>query len=258
MPSSVPVSSSTTTERSGLDDRVASCAVRTVLLANNRLGAAAARYLRARGELVGLVLHTPDRRKAGKELADIDVSTWTWPEGLDDVRALEPECLLSVLFGHLIPKTWLEVPTWRAVNLHPALLPWNRGAATNAWPLVDGSPAGVSLHVMDEQIDTGALLAQREVATDPADTAETLYRRLEVAGLDLLRETWPALRDIEPVPQPAGGSAHRLADLAALDLTEADLPVLDRLRARTFPPYGAEFVRDGRRYRVRVEIEPID
>jgi hypothetical protein len=49
-----------------------------------------------------------------------------------------------------------------------------------------------------------------------------------------------------------------MADLAALDLTADDLPLLDRLRARTFPPFGAEFERGGQRYRVRVEIERLD
>lgn len=232
--------------------------MRTVLLANNRLGAAVARFLHGRGDLAALVVHPTARRKAGDELLAIDVPCLTWPEGLTELAADPPECLLSVLFGFKVPPEWLALPTWRPLNLHPALLPYNRGAAPNAWPLVDGSPAGTTLHVMAPEIDAGAVLCSREVPVRPDDTAASLYERLVEASLAMLVEVWPEVRAIETRPQGPGGTVHRLADLARLDLTDADLPVLDKLRARTFPPYGAEFVREGRRYVARVEIDPLD
>lgn len=232
--------------------------MRTVLLANNRLGAEVAAYLHARGELAALVLHPADRRQAAEALEAIDVPRHTWPGGLAEVAAEQPECLLSVLFGFKVPAEWLALPRWRALNLHPALLPYNRGSAPNVWPLVDGTPAGTTLHVMTPEIDAGAVLCSREVPVHPHDTAATLYERLREASLAMFAEEWPRVRDLPERPQPPGGTSHRLADLAGLDLTGAELAVLDKLRARTFPPYGAEFTRDGRRYVARVEIEPLD
>lgn len=232
--------------------------MRTVLLGNNRLAYEVGRYLRRRDELVGLVLHPPSHRKNGAALERLGVPTCVWPSSRDAVAALEPDCLLSVLFGYRVPADWLAVPRWRALNLHPSLLPWNRGSAPNAWPLVDGSPAGVSLHVMEPTIDSGDVLVQHEVPTYPDDTAFSLYRRLEGAALAMFRETWPGVRERSPIRQTGEGSSHRMRDLASLDLGPEDLAVLDRMRARTFPPYGAEFERDGRRYRVRVDIEPLD
>lgn len=232
--------------------------MRTVLLANNRLGVDVGRYLADRGDLAAVVLHPEERSTHGEDLRAIGVPTATWPEGLDMVRSIEPEFLLSVLFAYLIPPEWLELATRLALNLHPGLLPFNRGACPNVWPLVDGSPAGTTLHVMDAEIDTGPILAQREVPTFPEDTALTLYRRLEVASMHLLEECWPSIGSLEPRPQTPGGDFHRLADLASLDPTEADMDLLNRLRARTFPPFGAEYTVDGRRYRIRVEIEPLD
>jgi methionyl-tRNA formyltransferase len=232
--------------------------VRTVLLANNRLGVRIAEFLAQRGDLEALVLHPEERRAHADGFAAIDVPTYTWPDGFDAAQAIVPDCLLSVLFAFKVPPAWLTLPSWRACNLHPALLPWNRGSAPNAWPLVDGSPAGTTLHVMEEAIDTGAVLCQREVATYAHDTAFTLYRRLEDASYEMFAEAWPRLRSLPETPQPPGGSTHRLADLASLDLTDGDFATLDKLRARTYPPFGAEFVRDGRRYRARVEIEPMD
>src|SRR4029078_10124193 len=109
------------------------------------------------------------------------------------------------------------VPPWRALNVHPALLPYNRGATQNVWPLVDGTPAGTTLHVMEPEIDTGAIVAQRSVETFPSDTAATLYERLEEASFQLFVQTWPAIRDHEPWPQPGGGTSHRQSELASLD-----------------------------------------
>lgn len=232
--------------------------MQTVLLANNVLGVRIGRWLLERGELIGLVVHPRGRRREADALAALEVPTWEWPAGLEEIRAVEPECLLSVLFGYLVPPEWLDVPSWRAVNLHPGYLPFNRGAAPNVWPLVDGSPAGTTLHVMSEGLDRGEILCQRHVDTHPWDTAASLYQRLEDESVAMVLDVWPGVRDLRPVAQTGEGSFHRLADLSSLDLDDRDVPTLNKLRARSFPPYGAEFEHDGRRYRASVTIEPLD
>lgn len=233
--------------------------MRTVLFANNRLGARVARWLARRGDLVGLVLHRPEGQQQMSGLGDeLGVPTWHFPDGLEAVAAEDPECALSVLFGHRLSDAWLAIPSWLAVNVHPGLLPHNAGANPNVWPLVDGSPAGTTVHVMSRTIDGGPILAQDSVVVTPSDTAASLYAKLEDASFDLLTRIWADIRSLEPVPQPEGGSYHRSADLATLDPEPHELALIDRLRARTFPPYGAEFDRDGRRWRIRVEIEPLD
>jgi methionyl-tRNA formyltransferase len=232
--------------------------MRTVLAANGSLGARVARYLHDRGELVGLVLHAPERQRDVEGLAgELGVAGWHWPATPASVAAHEPECLLSVLFGHRFDEEWLAVPSWQPVNLHPGLLPHNAGAHPNVWPLVDASPAGTTLHLMTPVIDDGAVLAQCEVPTSPADTAATLYERLMEASYQLLVATWPTIAAVTPRPLEAGGSRHRQRELITLDPTPEDLAVIDRLRARTFPPYGAEFERAGRRWRIQVHIEEI-
>ena len=93
----------------------------------------------------------------------------------------------------------------------------------------------------------------------PDDTAATLYDRLEESSRAMFEESWPTIRTIAPHPQLGEGTYHRMRDLAALDLTtESDLAALDKLRARTFPPHGAEFERGGRRWRATVTIVPAD
>ncbi len=231
--------------------------MRTVLLANNHLGAAVGRYLADREELIGLILHPPARRAAAAELEALEVPAWSWPDGRDAVAALEPECLLSVLFGLRVPPEWLDLASWRALNLHPGLLPFNRGANPNVWPLIDGSPAGTTLHVMSAQIDAGEIVAQRRVETYPSDTGFTLYQRLQAASLDLLVEVWPDVTSVTTRAQVGPGTEHRVRDLDVLDLDDQDFPTLDKLRARHFPPYGAQFERGGIRYQVQVTIERV-
>src|SRR5947208_613683 len=108
--------------------------MRTVLLGNNRLGHKVGTFLSARGELAGVVVHPRERRRHADDLLALGAPAWEWPDGLDGVRHLEPECLLSVLFGYILDAKWLDVATWRALNLHPGLLPYNRGTAPNVWP----------------------------------------------------------------------------------------------------------------------------
>ncbi|MCU1358522.1 MAG: formyl transferase domain protein [Acidimicrobiales bacterium] len=232
--------------------------MRTILCTNGLLGARVARWLAERDELIGVVLHEPDRRRDVDGIEDLGVPTWSWPATAAAAAALEPDCLLSVLFGHRLDAAWLRLPSWAAVNLHPGLLPFNAGANPNVWPLVDGTPAGTTLHLMTEAIDAGDILAQREVPVSPADTGATLYERLQDASWELFVETWPTIADATPTPQGPDGSYHRVADRASLHPGLDDLAVIDRLRALTFAPYGAEFERDGRRWRLRVEIEAIE
>jgi methionyl-tRNA formyltransferase len=104
----------------------------------------------------------------------------------------------------------------RAVNLHIAYLPWNRGADPNLWSALERTPSGVTVHEMDEGIDTGPILKQRLVTFAADDTFRSSYARLETEMLRLFAEAWPLLRVGAMVarPQCGGGSYHRSRDKA--------------------------------------------
>src|SRR5690606_7176717 len=150
------------------------------------------------------------------------------------------------------------------LNLHPSYLPYNRGAHPNVWSIVEETPAGVTLHYVDAGIDTGDIVAQREVPVAPSDTGGSLYRKLERAGLELLQEAWPHIKAgrVRRQPQPRDrGTFHRVAQLGELDRIDLDKEyrardLINLLRARTFPPYkGAYFEDQGRRVYIRLELE---
>src|SRR5207248_7068189 len=133
----------------------------------------------------------------------------------------------------------------------------------NVWSIVDGTPAGVTLHYIDEHVDTGDIIAQREVLVDAADTGGTLYNKLERAAEALFCETWPLVRSGKAprIPQGSGGTYHRVRDVEAIDEIDLDRPykagdLINILRARSFPPHRGAYFRDGNR-KVYIEVSLI-
>ena len=105
----------------------------------------------------------------------------------------------------MIPAEVLEIAPRGALNLHGSLLPRYRGRAPVNWVLVEGeSETGVSLHYMVAKPDAGDLVDQERVAIEPADTAFTLYGKLETAAGRLLDRALPALAAGTARPIPHG------------------------------------------------------
>jgi methionyl-tRNA formyltransferase len=186
----------------------------------------------------------------------------------DELRAEELDFALSVHFPHIIDRALLSVPRRGWLNLHPALLPWNRGWHTPTWAILEGTPAGVTLHRMAEAVDAGEILAQREVVVAPEDTAHTLYGRLLGEELRLLDDVWGIVRsDNWPrMPNRADeGTTHKRADLFSdrvqridLDRSYSARTLIDHLRGLTTNRLAeaAYFEVGSRRYRVRIDIRP--
>lgn len=209
------------------------------------------------------------RRLAGLPDDRILVGTeFRTPAGLAALAAAELDYIIGVHFPYLVPPEALAIPAVGFLNLHPAHLPHNRGWHTPSWAMLDGTPAGATLHFMDEGIDTGDIIARVRVDPAPHDTAHTFYQRILDAEVALFAETWPQLASLEPprLPQrPDDGTTHRRTDLAAVRQLDADAPttarrVVDHLRALTTsdPDEAAWIEIDGRRVRVRVELEDLD
>ena len=248
--------------------------MRILFFGNNRLGWRVLEWLRAQDEhVVGLVLHPPETRRFGEEIlsaAGLDAAAvvdGSVQSGLHSViDRLRPDIGVSVSFGYVLRPNILEQFPAGCVNLHTSFLPYNRGAYPNVWPILDHTPAGASLHYMDHGIDTGDLVAQREIPVEPVDTAATLYDRLETCAFELFRDSWPLLRAgrAPRVPQQGDGTCHRRRDLdqhdeIMLDQSYTGRELIDLLRARSFPPYPAAYFRTGgRKVEVRVDLRYVD
>jgi len=111
-----------------------------------------------------------------------------------ELRAMEPDVVVVVAFGHLLPPGVLRMPRHGCVNVHASLLPEYRGAAPINWAVIRGEKrTGVTTFRMDETMDTGEILLQREVPIKDEDDAGTLYARLADVGAAVLAETLDGL-----------------------------------------------------------------
>jgi methionyl-tRNA formyltransferase len=195
----------------------------------------------------------------GSELRSPDTLAW--------LDSLDLDLALSVHYPELVRTAALAVPRRGWLNLHPAYLPFNRGWHTPSWAILEGTPAGATLHQMVESVDAGPIVARREVVVSRGDTAHTLYQRILAVEVDLLLDLWPQVRGQANWPlidnDPAEGTLHRSSELIsdAVKLLDLDAPttaraVIDHLRALTTDRWSeaAEFEVGNRRFRARIEL----
>lgn len=97
------------------------------------------------------------------------------------------ELIFSLHAKIIFPKDVVEAT--RCVNIHPGYLPYNRGMFPHVWSIINGLPAGATIHEMDKGIDTGPILARKGVEVLESDTSESLYKRVLEAEINLLNET---------------------------------------------------------------------
>lgn len=118
------------------------------------------------------------------------------PEFLEVLKELNPEVIVVVAFGQLIPKTILELAPYGCINVHASLLPKYRGAAPIQWAVIDGeAETGVTIMRMDEGLDTGDMISKVTVPVLADETGGSLFDKLSEAGAKLLVETLPSLED---------------------------------------------------------------
>jgi methionyl-tRNA formyltransferase len=247
--------------------------VRILYLANNYVGAEIISWLKERNEnIVGLVVHPEITQKFREKIifhAGLPTDRIFYADSLEDptildkIRNLKPDIGVSIFFGYILKKKFLDIFPKGCINLHPAYLPYNRGAYPNVWSIIDGTPAGSTLHYLNEGVDSGDIISRKEVTIDITDTGKTLYHKLEAVSIALFKESWSQLILGTIMPQPQkneDGSYHKVADVEKIDFVDPDhqyraIDLINIIRARTFPPYkGAYIVHDGEKIYLRIQL----
>lgn len=112
------------------------------------------------------------------------------PEYLEILKELNPDVIVVVAFGQIIPKTILELPRYGCINVHASLLPLYRGAAPIQWAVINGDKeSGVTTMRMDEGLDTGDMILKETVPLAEDETGGSLFDKLSMVGADLLIRT---------------------------------------------------------------------
>lgn len=111
-------------------------------------------------------------------------------EFIEEIKALNPDVIVVVAFGQILPKEILEIPRLGCINVHVSLLPKYRGAAPINWVIINGEEkTGVTTMYMDEGLDTGDMILKTEVALDENITAGELHDKMMNIGAETLKET---------------------------------------------------------------------
>ena len=113
-----------------------------------------------------------------------------------DILALEPDIIITCAYGQIIPKEVLNYPKYGCINVHASLLPKLRGGAPIHHAIIDGyDKTGITIMYMDEAMDSGDIISQREVVIDKEDTMESLQDKLRIVGKEVLLSTLPSILD---------------------------------------------------------------
>ncbi|MFS8881868.1 methionyl-tRNA formyltransferase [Synechococcus sp. R55.3] len=136
------------------------------------------------------------------------------PQVLAALEALAADVFVVVAYGQILPLTVLQMPKLGCVNVHGSLLPAYRGAAPIQWAIANGeTETGVTTMLMDEGMDTGAILLQAKLPIGPEQTSLELALQLAQLGAELLVETLLKLEKGELTPIPQDGSRATYAPL---------------------------------------------
>lgn len=172
--------------------------------------------------------------------------------------------LICLLWWHyILKKEEFSIPTLGAINIHPSLLPYNKGKDPNFWAILNQVKAGVTIHKVTSAVDSGDIVVQREVKYDWLDNGETLYNKLLRESVMLFVDNAEGIfsGDVRATKQEdIFEDTKKRSNLTAsyeikLDEKTTARKVLNLIRAKQFYTFpSAYFVDDGKKYEVTIQI----
>lgn len=173
-------------------------------------------------------------------------------EFINKLRELEPDIIVTAAYGKILPQEILSLPKIACLNIHASLLPKYRGAAPIQWSIINGDKVtGITIMKMDEGMDTGDIILQKEISIEDNETYGTLYEKLKILGGKLLINVLKNIENISPVKQ---GDNYTMApmiekSLGLINFNKSALYINNLVRALN-PTPGAYFVYDNKTYKV--------
>ena len=179
----------------------------------------------------------------------------------NNIQTLNPDIIIVVAYGQLLPKEIINFPRFKCVNLHASLLPKLRGAAPINWALIRGeTETGITTMLMDEGLDTGDILLQEKIPITSEDDAMTLYDKLSQLGAQKILETIECLNQgkITPIKQDHGKatSAPKLKKINGLiNWDSSPLDIFNLVRGTYKWPGAFTFYRN-KRFKILKTVLP--
>ncbi len=159
---------------------------------------------------------------------------------IKEIKSLNPDVIVVVAYGKILPKEILDIPKNGCINVHGSLLPKYRGAAPIQQAVLNGDKlTGVTTMYMGEGLDTGDILLKSETEIGENETSAELFDRLAELGADLLIETLDKLDSITPVKQDESKATYTnkiTKDLCPIDWNKTAREIHNQVRGlQTWP-----------------------
>ncbi len=242
------------------------------VFADNLLGFDVLKFLKKKNEnIVGIAVHTKKYQNNNIKILNLIKKTKIFKFGrtiskkqLAKIKTLEPDVILVVYWRFLLSKEIIKIAKFGAINFHMGYLPFNRGANPNVWPLIENTPAGCTIHKINEKIDSGFLIAQKKVNHYITDTAKTLYLRILKNFQILLKEEWDKIKKKKFKGKKMNikkGTIHfrkQFKSLSRINLSKKFYPLelFNNIRAKMFEPNESSyFVYKNKKYLVEIKIK---
>ena len=176
-------------------------------------------------------------------------------ETINLIKDINPDIIVVVAYGKILPKVILDIPKFGCINVHASLLPKYRGAAPIQWAVLNGdTETGVAVQQMNEGIDTGDLLLVKKTKIDINETSAELFERLSLLGADALDKTINMLENdsVKRTPQPDDdfGYAKMISrEMSPIDWSKSAFEIHNQVRGlQTWP--CADTVINGKKVKI--------
>jgi methionyl-tRNA formyltransferase len=182
----------------------------------------------------------------------------TLPHNLNDI-----DYFILAWWPHIVKESLFNIPKIGTLNFHPSFLPYNKGKHPTFWNIIEEVPYGVTIHFVDNGIDSGDIVFQKEIEKNWIDTGFSLYQKSLKAIVQLFIENYDNIKlgKYERKIQPNYGTFHYSKELKSkLELKLDDKmkvkELINLLRAKDFPDSPqCYFMDNGEKYTVKIKIE---
>lgn len=229
--------------------------------------AALERIVGTDNEVVGVVTQ-PDRKRNRGEVSFCPVKQFAVEkgikvyqyesirkEGVEDIKAINPDIMITCAFGQIISQEILDIPKYGVINIHASLLPKYRGSSPIQWCLVNGeSKTGVTIMRTALAVDSGDIILQKEIDILPEENAGELFDRLAILGGQAIVEALEIIADGRAVytPQQESQATHYpmiSKEDGKIDWSKSAREVFNKMRG--FTPWPSAFTTlDGKLFKI--------
>lgn len=171
-------------------------------------------------------------------------------QSIEFIKNLKPDIIFVVYYDKILKKELIDIPPKGCINLHLALAEEYRGCYPTTWALINGEKRyGVTLHYIDEGVDTGDIIAQKEFEIEEDDTGETLYDKTTKYGIKLFKEVFPLIKEnkVKARKQITNEKTKTYKRIFPSREIKIDKKTKDYIRALIFEPFKEPYFYIGKK-----------